>query len=71
MKVHALKSTSLTIGAKELSEQAKALEFAGKEGDIIYIRENHGPLLCAYQDVCRGITAVLCEKKGAEGGTLS
>ncbi len=31
IKVHALKSTSLTVGGKELSEMAAALEKAGKE----------------------------------------
>lgn len=55
IKVHALKSTSLTIGAEELSGQAKALEQAGKKGDIAYIRENHSKLLEMYDDVCRSI----------------
>ena len=55
VKVHALKSTSLTIGAEELSEQAKALERAGKKEDIAYIRENHLKLLEMYDDVCRSI----------------
>ena len=55
VKVHALKSTSLTIGAEELSEQAKALERAGKKEDIVYIRENHPKLLEMYDDVCRSI----------------
>ena len=55
VKVHALKSTSLTIGAEELSEQAKALELAGKSGDAGYILENHADLLGAYQAVCESI----------------
>lgn len=55
VKVHALKSTSLTIGAEELSEQAKALERAGKKEDIAYIRENHPKLLEMYDDVCKSI----------------
>ena len=55
VKVHALKSTSLTIGAEELSEFAKALERAGKKEDIAYIRENHMRLLEMYDDVCRSI----------------
>ncbi len=40
IKVHALKSTSLTIGAEALSEQAKQLELAGKAEDVEYIRQN-------------------------------
>ena len=34
IEVHALKSTSLNIGAARLSEMAKALEFAGKAGEL-------------------------------------
>lgn len=55
VKVHALKSNSLTIGAEDLSEFAKALEGAGKKEDIAYIRENHTRLLEMYDDVCRSI----------------
>ena len=47
--VHSLKSTSLTVGGKELSEAAKALEMAGKkisagedrDAQLAYIREHH------------------------------
>ena len=52
VKVHALKSTSLTIGAEALSAQAKELELAGKRGDGAYIRERHAALLRAYADLC-------------------
>lgn len=52
IKVHALKSTSLTIGAEELSSQAKALELAGKGGDAAYIRENHQAMLQSYDALC-------------------
>ena len=46
--VHALKSTSLTIGAADLSEQAKKLEMAAKSGDVDYIRAHHGAMLEEY-----------------------
>lgn len=46
--VHALKSTSLNIGADKLSEQAKQLEFAAKDGDIDYINANHALLMADY-----------------------
>ncbi|MDD6573152.1 MAG: ATP-binding protein [Thermoflexaceae bacterium] len=46
--VHALKSTSLTIGAVHLSEEAKALEMAAKEGDDNYIRSHHEEALEEY-----------------------
>ncbi len=55
IKVHALKSTSLTIGAEELSEHAKALEKAGKDEDVEYIRMNHSRLLQLYEEVGESI----------------
>lgn len=52
IKVHALKSTSLSIGAQSLSEQARLLEQAGKKEDSDYIRSNHPALLDLYEDIC-------------------
>lgn len=49
--VHALKSTSLSIGAESLSEQAKALELAAKENNLDEIYKNHDDLMAAYQKV--------------------
>ena len=48
--VHALKSTSLNIGAVTLSEHAKALEYAAKDGDFDYIKENHDNVFTEYSD---------------------
>ena len=58
IKVHALKSTSLTIGAEALSAQAKELELAGKRGDADFIREHHRALLCAQEELCVQITGL-------------
>ncbi len=58
VKVHALKSTSLTIGAEKLSAQAKALELAGKQGDVDYIREHHSGLLSGYEELCARIAGL-------------
>lgn len=49
--IHSLKSTSLTIGAVQLSEMAKALESACKEGNIEYVREQHEKCMDAYKMV--------------------
>jgi len=49
--VHALKSASASIGAKELSEKAKALEAAGKQGDFAYIKQNNPDFLKALEVV--------------------
>ncbi len=49
--VHALKSTSIGIGAMELGEMAKKLEAAGKEGNISYIQAHHRETLQEYEEV--------------------
>lgn len=59
VKVHALKSTSLTIGAEALSAQAKELELAGKRGDADFIRERHAALLRAHETLCAEIAGGL------------
>ncbi|MBQ9135006.1 MAG: response regulator [Lachnospiraceae bacterium] len=46
--VHALKSTSLSIGGKILSKQAADVEKAGKQGDIAYIQKMHESLMALY-----------------------
>ena len=51
IEVHALKSTSLTIGSKTLSELAKELELAGKAGDYKPIEEKNEYLLHMYEKV--------------------
>lgn len=47
--VHGIKGAMRSIGATELAEQARKLEFAGKEGRIDFIREQHGALMEAYR----------------------
>jgi len=49
ISVHALKSTSLSIGAKRLSEAALALEKAGKEKQEAFIIEHHGEVMKLYE----------------------
>lgn len=58
VKVHALKSTSLTIGAEQLADQAKLLEQAGKARNIKYIRHSHPILLRLYDEVCETIAGL-------------
>lgn len=48
--IHALKSGSLSVGGKILSEQAKALEMAGHEQKFDYIKENHQNAMKLYDD---------------------
>lgn len=53
--VHGLKSSMKSIGAKELSDCAKSLEMAGREGDIKYIQENHRNMMQEYRRVMKMI----------------
>ena len=55
VNVHALKSTSLNIGAKELSLKAKASELAIKEGDNDYAKEHHEELIRDYRQMRESI----------------
>lgn len=49
--VHALKSTSLSIGAANLSERAKTLELAAKADDLEKIQAGHADLMTAYKKI--------------------
>ena len=53
--VHGLKSSSASVGALKLSELAKELEYAGKEGRLEYINDNMKRLV----DMCHGILEAL------------
>lgn len=45
---HSIKSGSLNIGAVPLSEHAKALEYAEKDGNYEYIKEHHNDFIREY-----------------------
>ena len=47
--IHSLKSTSLRIGAEELSEAAKRLENAARNGDTEYVKAHHGEAMALYR----------------------
>ena len=65
IEVHALKSTSLTIGSKPLSELAKELELAGKSGNYRLIEEKHAGLMELYEKVAKIAGDYLAKKKPA------
>ena len=68
IKAHALKSTSLTIGAEAFSAQAKELELAGKRGDIGYIRAHHAALMDAHGALCARIAGRRVPEKPCSEG---
>lgn len=57
--VHALKSTSRTIGADDMSEEARKLEFAARENNIEYINANTQRVLFMYKKLIVQIKSIL------------
>ncbi len=57
--VHAVKGTSLTIGAMTLSEHMKSLEFASRDGKIDFVDEHHEEYLKEYEDTIAKIEELL------------
>lgn len=66
IKVHALKSTSRIIGATKLSELAKALEGAGKSGDVDFIRAKTDKLLEMYRNYKNTLSVLNKKEKSVE-----
>ena len=56
--VHALKSSSLMIGAVRLSENARALELQSKAGSIEYVEKHHDDLMEEYKILTDAICSV-------------
>ena len=63
IQVHALKSTSMSIGAVTLSEAAKALEMAAKEERVGYIEEHHDEVVKDYKSLLGKLAMVLSDSK--------
>lgn len=61
VNIHAVKSSSLLLGARDLSEKAKALEFAIKEDRIEYVENNHEEVMKQYAEVLEIFSGVLDE----------
>ena len=57
--IHALKSTSLTIGAVALSGEAKELERSAKDGDEDYIQAHHKEVLAEYRQLTDKLRHIL------------
>ena len=65
--VHALKSTSKTIGALLLSEQAAKLEAAANTGDAATIRKEHDDMMERYEAVTEGIRSFMPAETASAG----
>ena len=59
IRIHALKSVAKTIGSSELFEQAKALEAAAADVEVIYLKEHHAACMTLYRRLSNGIADAL------------
>ena len=57
--IHSLKSTSLTIGAVALSNAAKELETACKEGNVDFVRSQHAKCMADYKLILEKLSQYL------------
>ncbi len=64
--VHALKSSSASIGAQNISALFKALEMAGKEGDRSYIDRENERTMNLFEQLLEKIRAYLVENNAFE-----
>ncbi len=67
IRVHALKSSARSIGAMDFGEEAQRLENAGKNGDLAYIRANHGAFLADYLGFRDALAGIFAEEDLAAG----
>lgn len=61
VNIHAVKSSSLLLGIKELSEHAKSLEMAIKEGNPEYVLLHHKEVMEEYLDISSELNAIMEE----------
>ncbi len=66
IKVHAIKSSVRIIGARKLGDEAQLLENAGKNGDIVYIREHHEAFLKEFAGLREPLLAVFPDDEAGE-----
>lgn len=66
IEVHALKSNAATVGAMRLSEKARALETAGKEGNVSVIKRDSDGFLSEYEQFAADLKKCL-EHESVEG----
>ena len=66
--VHGMKSAMRSIGAMQLSEKARLLEYAGKENRIDFIFENHRSLMEEYIALFERLkqNEIICPRKSQE-----
>ena len=66
IEVHALKSSSGSIGANKLSDIAKNIENAAKIGDLDYVAAEHGKMIDGYRTVLASVDDFIASHGGNE-----
>ena len=56
---HSIKSSAKTIGASLLSEKARVLEFAARDGDTAAIEQDHSEFISQYRALTESIRKVM------------
>jgi HPt (histidine-containing phosphotransfer) domain-containing protein len=69
--IHALKSASASIGASEISEKAKSLEQAGKNGDMPFIENNNNRFLVGLEILLNNIKNAISNSAAPENNISS
>ena len=53
---HAIKSSMATVGLKDFSERAKKHEFAARDNDVAFIKEDAEAFIAAYTELCKKLS---------------
>lgn len=61
VEVHALKSTSRTLGLEKMGNLAEKLEHAAKDGNIEYVKANHAEAMDYFNSLLKNITELVVE----------
>lgn len=61
VEVHALKSTSRTLGLEKMGNLAEKLEHAAKDGNIEYVKANHAEAMDYFDSLLKNITELVVE----------
>ncbi|MCQ2493619.1 MAG: hypothetical protein MJ104_03365 [Lachnospiraceae bacterium] len=59
VQIHAVKSTSLMIGAEDLSAKAKELEMAAAQSDVATLQAKHASVLAEYKTLMDTIKSAI------------
>jgi len=65
--IHSIKSTSKMIGASELSEEARELEIAAKEGQGAVIEAKHEAVIRKLEKITQGLLSLLGKSDASDG----